>query len=220
VAAVPRLEKLPPGIARRPNGRLQAQVWSARDGRRLSRTFAKNELPAAKAWKRDMEAALAKGLIAARAHESPTLRTAAAMFLAGAESGIIRTRSRQRYKPSTIARYRRALDRHLLDALGAHRLGDIRPGELEQLIGMLQARGLAANTVRNALMPLQAIYRWALRQELVAVDPTHGVELPLDRGRRDRFATPPEVGLLLEALEPHDRPLWATRSTLACAAAS
>jgi hypothetical protein len=39
----------------------------------------------------------------------------------------------------------------------------------------------AANSVRNAFMPLQAIYRWALRRELARIDPTNGVELPLDR---------------------------------------
>jgi integrase len=54
-------EKLPAGITRGANGRLLAQVWSARDQRRLSKRFANNELAAAKAWKRDTETALAKG---------------------------------------------------------------------------------------------------------------------------------------------------------------
>lgn len=185
-------------------------MWSARDGRRLSKTFASGELSAAKAWKRDTETALAKGVIQPKPNGAPTLRSVASMFLAGAEEGSVRTRSRQRYKPATIARYRRALDQHLFAALGAHRLDEIRPGELEQLIGRLQARGLAANTVRNALMPLQAIYRWAVRQELASVDPTQRIELPLDRGRRDRFATADEVQRLLDALDPRDRALWAT----------
>ena len=208
LGGMPREGKLPPGIVRRPNGRLQAQVWSARDGRRLSKTFPGNELAAAKAWKRDTERALAKGVISA--HQSPTLRAAAETFLIGATEGTVRTRSRQRYKPATIARYRRALERDLLPALGAHRLSEIRGGQLEQLVGKLQARGLAANSVRNALMPLQAIYRWALRRELVAVDPTQRLELPLDRGRRDRFATAQEVSRLIDALDAGDRPLWAT----------
>jgi integrase len=59
-------------------------------------------------------------------------------------------------------------------------------------------------------MPLQALYRWAVGQELVSMDPTANLELPVDRSRRDRFATPAEVELLLSTLDQRDRPLWAT----------
>ncbi len=126
------------------------------------------------------------------------------------EDGTIRTRSRTRYKPSTIARYRRALDQHLLDELGSFKLNEITSGRLERLKGTLQAKPLAANSVRNAMMPLLAIYRWAVRHDYVAIDPTRDLELPLDDGRRDRFATPAEVALLISTLAEKDRPLWAT----------
>lgn len=66
------------------------------------------------------------------------------------------------------------LERHLLPQLGSVELNDIRTGQFEQLVGKLQAQGLAANSVRNAFMPLQAIYRWALRRELAGMDPTNG----------------------------------------------
>jgi integrase len=203
-----RAENLPKGISRRADGKLLAQVWSKRDQRRISRVFERRDLAAAKAWRRDTQTALARGAVVAG--ESPTLRRASEMFLQGAEEGTIRTRSRRPYKPATIKRYRRAFDQHLLDALGSYRLNEIRASQLEHLVGKLQAKGLAANSVRNAFMPLQAMYRWAVRLDYAAVDPTHGVELPLDDGRRDRFATPEEVQRLIDALPERDRPLWAT----------
>lgn len=132
------------------------------------------------------------------------------MFLAGAKEGTIRTRSRQAYKPATLARYRRALDQQLLPELGSLKLNEILGSRITRVVGKLQARGLSANSIRNSIMPLQAIYRWAIRMEYARVDPTRHLELPLDRGRRDRFATPQEVSLLLAALDGRDRPLWAT----------
>jgi integrase len=66
------------------------------------------------------------------------------------------------------------------------------------------------STVRNALMPLRAIYRRALARDQVALNPTVGLELPAVAGHRDRIASPAEARALLAALTPEDRPLWAT----------
>jgi integrase len=59
-------------------------------------------------------------------------------------------------------------------------------------------------------MPLRVLYRRALARDIVASNPTAGLELPAVEGRRDRIATPNELELLLAALEPEDRGLWAT----------
>ena len=118
-----RSQKLPPGISRRSDGRLLAQVWCRRQGRRIGKVFAARELAAAKVWRRDTMTALDRRETAAG--RSPRLREAAITFLAGAENGTIRTRSRQRYKPATIARYRRALDQYLIPVLGSLELNEI-----------------------------------------------------------------------------------------------
>ena len=204
---MPKDEKLPPGITRRPDGKLLARVWSKRDGKRIGKVFGQRQVAAAKSWQREARVSLDRGEIVAG--ESPTLRHATKLFLAGAKDGTIRSRSREPFKPATIERYERALN-YLLDELGSYKLNDIRTGQLEQLVGQLQARGLAANSVRNAFMPLQTIYRWALRRELAHVDPTAGVELPLDEGRKDRFAAREEIDLRIATLPVNDRPLWAT----------
>src|ERR1019366_4156882 len=98
--------------------------------------------------------------------------------------GAARNRSGQRYRPSTLRGYSRALEDRLYPALGATRLSDIRRGAVKQLVGKLQAEGLSASTIRNIVMPLRAIFRWAIDLELITVNPTIGLPLPTDGGGR------------------------------------
>lgn len=74
----------------------------------------------------------------------------------------------------------------------------------------LRARGLDASTIRNAVMPLRAIYRQAIEEGVVAVNPTANLRLPAVRGRRDRIAPPEEATRLVDALAERDQALWAT----------
>jgi 1-acyl-sn-glycerol-3-phosphate acyltransferase len=53
------------------------------------------------------------------------------------------------------------------------------------------------------------IDRRAVRRDDVTVDPTHGLELPGIRCRRDRTASPAEAEMLIEALPESQRALWA-----------
>lgn len=73
----------------------RAEVYSARDGRKLRKTFA---TPAeAKEWRHDTERGLQQGrLLAVR---PITFRQASKQFLAGARDGSIRNRSGDEYKP-------------------------------------------------------------------------------------------------------------------------
>jgi hypothetical protein len=54
------------------------------------------------------------------------------------------------------------------------------------------AAGDDPSTIRNALMPLRAIYRRATARGDVGLNPTLGIELPAVRGRRERIAPPDE----------------------------
>jgi hypothetical protein len=67
----------------------EASVFSARDGKKLRRTFP--SLAAARDWRAETATAVRRG--AMRAPTRTTLRSAAAAWLAGAEDGIIRSRS-------------------------------------------------------------------------------------------------------------------------------
>lgn len=122
----------------------------------------------------------------------------------------MRDRSGHRYKPGTLREYARVLDLRVLPEFGHRQLADVTRGELQMFVDELLGRGLAASTIRNTINPLQAIYRHAVRRDLVIVNPTREVDLPAARGMRDRIATAAEAARLLDALSEPDRAIWAT----------
>ena len=97
----------------------QAHVWSNRERRRIWRTFP--SLATAKAWRREALVALDRGTL--RAPSPLTLNEVAEAWLAGARDGSIRSRKGDRYKPSSLRGYERALRIRILPELGALRLG-------------------------------------------------------------------------------------------------
>jgi len=139
-----------------------------------------------------------------------TLREAAEDWLAAAEAGIIRTRSGDRFKPSALRSYREALRAKLLPTLGSQRLSAVTSNQIQDLVDRLVAQGLAPSTVRNAVLPLRAIYRRALQRNEVAINPTLKLSLPAVRGKRDRIADPAHAAALIFALPQADQALWAT----------
>jgi integrase len=145
-----------------------------------------------------------------RAPTTATLRQTAEDWLCAAEAGIIRTRSGDRYKPSALRSYREALRSKVLPSLGSQRLSAVTANQIQDLVDRLVAQGLAPSTVRNAILPLRAIYRRALQRNEVAVNPTLKLALPAVRGRRDQIADPEHAAALIAALPEADRALWAT----------
>lgn len=184
----------------------QANVWSAREGKRLFKTFA--SLAEAKAWRSEAQVALRNGTM--RAGASATLREGAEAWLEGAKSGAIRNRSGHAYKPSAVRGYEAALVMRVLPELGGLRLSEVRRVDLQDFADRLCADGLDPSTVRNTLMPLRAIFRRSVARGDVAVNPTSGLELPAMEGVRDRIAPPAEAAALLAALPERDRAIWAT----------
>ena len=182
----------------------RAVVWSERDGRRLTKTFKTRS--EAKGWRIDALAGVRRGTL--RAGDA-TLQEAAERWLAGAAVGAVRNRSGDIYKPSVVRSYETALRLRVLPDLGARRLTDIERRDLQALVDRLVGAGDGASTIRNALLPVRAIYRRALARGEVAVNPTTGLELPAVRGTRERVASPDEAKRLLASLE-RDRALWAT----------
>ena len=127
-----------------------------------------------------------------------------------ARTGVVRTRSGDTYKPSALRSYQRALTADILPVLGHLRLSAITRHHLQDLADAITVRGVAPSTVRNAMLPLRAIYRDAKHRDLVATNPTVGLLLPAARGRRERTTRPEEATHLLEALPRDDQAVWAT----------
>jgi integrase len=93
-------------------------------------------------------------------------------------------------------------------ALGARRVTDIRRRDVQAIVDRLVASGAHPSSVRNAILPLRVIFRRAIRDELVTVNPTREVDLPAVRGKRDRIATPEQARELIDTLPRADRVLW------------
>jgi integrase len=145
-----------------------------------------------------------------RAPTRTTLTEAAEYWLAAAESGIVRTRSGDPYKPSALRSYRQALESKVLPKLGHVRLSAVTRNHLQDLVDALVADGKAPSTVRNTILPVRAIYRRATDRDQVAINPTLKLRLPAVRGKRERTARADEAAALLTALADEDRALWAT----------
>jgi integrase len=188
----------------------QAAVWSARDAKRIRKHF--DSLSAARSWRADSYTKLRRHEL--RAPSAMTFGEAAALWLAGARAGTIRTRSGDAYKPSTIRSYRLALrgghlgEGGLMREFGATRLSALTLENVQAYAERLLAAGAKPSTIRNSVMPLRVICRW--RRAEVPVNPTIGLSLPAVRLARNRIASPAEAELLLTALPAGDRPLWAT----------
>ena len=184
----------------------EASVYLKREDKKLRKTFP--TLIAAKAWRADAIAAANRGKL--RAPTTTTVRQAAEAFLAGARDGSIPTSAGRRYKPATIRGYDEALRLRILPALGDTRLSALSRADVQDLADKLTTAGLSASTVQNSIDPLRVICRRAVRRDILAVDPTEGLELRRPDGRRDRIASPAEAAELLAALPDEDRALWAT----------
>jgi integrase len=189
---------------------VEAFVWSKEDGKKIRRTFrGRGAHTAAKAWRSETHIGVRDHTIKAPTRE--LFRDAAQEWLDGAESGAIRKKKGgEAYKPSTVRGYSTSLTKYILPELGAARLTEIRRVHLDDVVERLQEKGADPSTIRNALMPVRAIYRRALSRGVIAVNPTAGLELPAVEGTRDRTADPVEATQLLAALPVEDRAVWAT----------
>jgi len=183
----------------------QAHVFDNRARKRVRKTFPTHA--AAKTWRQDALIALRSGgLVPARA---PTVSDALDALIAGMEDGTVLDRTGKPYKPATRRSYRLAADKYLKPRIGQWRLSELRRRDVQDVVDALRAEGLAASTIHNKIDPLRVLYRRALHRDEVSADPTHGLELPANRGHRDRIASPKDAAALLAALPDDDRPLWA-----------
>lgn len=184
----------------------EAWVYLKREDRKVRKTF--NRLSDAKAWRQDAGAAARRQRL--RGPSSITVAEYAAAFLAGAKDGSIPNRSGDRYSPASLRGYERCLRLRVLPELGAKRLTDVTRADVQELADRMTAAGYSASTVQNTLDPLRRMFDRALKRDLVAVDPTDGLELRRPKGRRERIASPQEAARLITALPDDLQALYAT----------
>jgi integrase len=179
-------------------------AYDAMSKRKVSKTF--RTLGEARRWRARAQTQAAKGVRLAGTPQ--TLLEAAEAFVDGITSGAIRTRTGERYKPSVVREHERSLRLHVLPTLGGARLSRIQRRDVQRLADKLLASGADPSTIRNALKPLQVIYRRAIEDGDIAVNPCERLRLPAAHGRRERIGSPAEAAALIAALRPEDRALW------------
>lgn len=183
----------------------QASVYSKRDRRRIRKHF--DRMAEAEGWRDDVRGAIKSGRVVGPV--KTTVEQALDDLIAGIESDAILNRSNRPYKPSAKRSYKRAAERLKVE-IGFMRLDELRRSDLKALIGRLRTSGLGASTIRNTLDPLRVVYRIAIDDEILAIDPTRNLPLPAMDGVRDRTAAPAEAETLIDALPESEQALWAT----------
>jgi len=179
-------------------------AYDAFSKRKVSKTF--RTLGEARRWRAGAQTQAAKGV--RLAGTSQTLLEAAEALVEGIGSGAIRTKTGERYKPLVVREYERSLRLHVLPTLGGAKLSKIQRRDVQRLADDLLASGADPSTIRNALKPLQVIYRRAIEDADLAVNPCERLRLPAARGRRERIASPTEAAAQIAALRTEDRALW------------
>lgn len=108
----------------------------------------------------------------------------------------------------TLERYREICDKHLIPALGHHRLAKLRPMEIQAYYsealkaGRLHGEGgLSAQTVKHHHRVLSQALRQAVKWQILAKNPCEAVEAPRPVGREMRILDQSQTAALLRAAE-------------------
>ncbi len=90
-------------------------------------------------------------------------------------------------------------------------LAQLRASHIEAWVKSMSAAGLAPGTVASRMNGVRSVLKAAVRDRLIPSDPSVGVTLPRRRRAENAMVipTPAQVGAILAAADPYQRPLWA-----------
>ena len=132
------------------------------------------------------------------------VREAHERFIEAAKTGRALNKKGKRYKQTAIRNIDQSLSKHVLPTLGARRLVEVRPRDIQRIVDNLTPE-LSGSRIRSVVNATRSLYAWAKQRELVTNDPAAGIRLPaLNVTPRERISTPREFVRLLDALEPED----------------
>ncbi|MCB0868726.1 MAG: site-specific integrase, partial [Solirubrobacterales bacterium] len=183
----------------------EASIYSPKDQKKLRKTF-KRKTEAA-SWRAEAKRNIDRGTL--RAPTPTTLREAAEVWLAGIESGAIKNRDGNRFKPATLRGYRQSLEDYILPVLGGERFAQVTTADIQELIDRWEGEGQEPATTRNAIKPLQSLYRRARSRGTVATNPTTDLELPSPTPKKAEIVSPAVADHLVDLAPVEDRAIWA-----------
>jgi len=111
----------------------------------------------------------------------------------------LETAARPRLSKATSDNYEYLLKRHVRPALGAKKLCDIRPLDVQKLYSAMREKGLSSRTLRYTHAVLSSAFKQTTRWQMLSVNPCEAVELPRMERREMCAMTPEEVAHFLEA---------------------
>ena len=123
----------------------------------------------------------------------------------------------ERIRPTVKARvhenYRRELERAKAE-FGGVPLAGITRSHVRTLVALRASEGAAANTIRNMLIPLKALFGHALDESLVPANPASRVALPPARTRKIVPPSREQVEKLVHAARPEARDVLLVAASL------
>ena len=118
--------------------------------------------------------------------------------------------ARLKVKPSTLARYKVDVDRHLCPYFGATELTEITAERIDTFKAGKVDAGSSPRSVNSMLKQLGAIMKYALRLDYITRNPMDHVDMVKVVSEEMDYFTAPEVRRLLDAVPPKDYALFAT----------
>lgn len=109
-------------------------------------------------------------------------------------------------RPSTRARDRSALERHIFPAIGAQRIGSVVPRDIQGLVTAMSATLGPATVARNYNVTA-AVFRYAADRDYIAKSPCRTVKLPRIERTAVHVFTPDELARLAEAMPAEHAPM-------------
>ena len=106
--------------------------------------------------------------------------------------------SRVRIEPTTYKGYDKVIRYHLIPAFGTTRLAELRQSDVEDWLGELDITGKSKN---NILIPLRAVFRKALRTDVIERDPLSRIEHLSHRAKAPDPLSRAEIEAVLGATE-------------------
>jgi site-specific recombinase XerD len=106
---------------------------------------------------------------------------------------------------STLAAYRRYLEKHFIPTFGRRPMGKILPTEIQRWVTTATENGLSAASMRKYHTILHSVFERAQRDRVITFNPCAHTELPKVVKRKARTLTPTEYDTILTALPAQHR---------------
>src|SRR5882724_8933367 len=107
------------------------------------------------------------------------------------------TAARPRLRDNTYREYEGLIDRYVTPTLGAKRLSEVRPLDVQALYSTLSENGLSPRTVRFTHAVITSAFKQAVRWRMLSLNPCDSVELPRKAAREMQSLTPIEAARFL-----------------------